>query len=266
MLSEPNKYTTVNPANKRPTKEKGFTIVELMIALVLTFIVTAGLYRTYVSFQVTFNSQDQLVEMQQNLRIGMNRLVSDMKMAGYDPRQTGNAGFLNEGGRVTSSNSANFQMDFYGGQLDSIDNDTDGVTDETDETAFGDFDFTDEGEHIYYYLADDSLGVRNLYRDDLNDASPPDPIVQNVEALEFIYVDLDSPDDKIAEVGGMIPDAELANIGAVEISMVIRTTNEDYSYTDNLEYTNLRKEVIFGPAGDNFRRKVLRAKITLRNN
>jgi type IV pilus assembly protein PilW len=266
LLSEPNKCIAVNPANRRPGGEKGFTIVELMIALVLTFIVTAGLYRTYVSFQVTFDAQSQLVEMQQNLRIGMNRLVSDMKMAGYDPRQTGQAGFKNEGSKVTSSTTANFKMDLFGGNEDGVDNDTDGITDEADETSYGDSDFDDKGEHIYYYLAEDSLGSQNLYRDDLTDSSPADPIVQNVEVLEFVYVDLDFPDAKIAEVDGMIPDAELPNIGAVEISLIIRTTNEDFSYTDNTSYKNLRDEEILAPQGDHYRRKLLRAKIILRNN
>ncbi len=266
MLSEPNKYIAVNPANRRPGGEKGFTILELMIALVLTFIVTAGLYRAYVSFQVTFDSQNQLVELQQNLRIGMNRLVSDIKMAGYDPRQTGQAGFVNEGSRFTSSTTANFKMDFFGGQFDGVDNDTDGTTDEADEAAFGDADFDDDGEQLYYYLADDSLGSQNLYRDDLTDLSAADPIVQNVEVLQFVYVDLDFPDGKIAEVGGMIPDAELANIGAVEISLIIKTSDEDFSYTDNTSYKNLRNEEILAPQGDHYRRKVLRAKIILRNN
>jgi len=62
---------------------KGFTIIELMVALVLSFILVGAVYGTFTSQQKAYTVQDQVAEAQQNARMAMNMLVRDMRMAGY---------------------------------------------------------------------------------------------------------------------------------------------------------------------------------------
>jgi prepilin-type N-terminal cleavage/methylation domain-containing protein len=62
---------------------KGMTLIELLVALGVSGILVAGVYRTFVSQQHTFTVQDQVVDMQQNLRLAINRMTRELRMAGF---------------------------------------------------------------------------------------------------------------------------------------------------------------------------------------
>ena len=64
-------------------KENGITLIELFIALVLSGLLTAALYRAFISQQRTYTAQDQVAEMQQNVRIAMGQMTKEIRMAGY---------------------------------------------------------------------------------------------------------------------------------------------------------------------------------------
>ncbi|MFC1863124.1 prepilin-type N-terminal cleavage/methylation domain-containing protein [Thermodesulfobacteriota bacterium] len=65
--------------------DKGFTLVELLIAMVITVIVMSAVYSVYYSQQKSYRTQQQVAMMQQNLRGAMIMLTKDIRMAGYDP-------------------------------------------------------------------------------------------------------------------------------------------------------------------------------------
>lgn len=62
--------------------ESGFTLSELLVAMVLVLIVLAGLYTFYVTNQKVYAIQDQLLETHQNLRIALELIVEDIQGAG----------------------------------------------------------------------------------------------------------------------------------------------------------------------------------------
>ncbi len=64
-------------------KENGITLIELLIALVLCSILTAALYRAFISQQKTYTVQDQVADMQQNARIALAQVTREIRMAGY---------------------------------------------------------------------------------------------------------------------------------------------------------------------------------------
>jgi prepilin-type N-terminal cleavage/methylation domain-containing protein len=74
---------TVKRDWKPVSSRRGFTIVELMVALVLSFILVGAIYGTFTSQQKAYTIQDQVAEAQQNARMAMNILVRDIRMAGY---------------------------------------------------------------------------------------------------------------------------------------------------------------------------------------
>jgi len=55
----------------------------LMIALVISSILIAALYRVFITQQKTYIVQEQVVDMQQNARVGINRMMSEVRMAGF---------------------------------------------------------------------------------------------------------------------------------------------------------------------------------------
>jgi len=64
-------------------KKSGVTLIELLIALVLSGILTAALYRICISHQKICTVQDQVADMQQNVRIAIGQMTREIRMAGY---------------------------------------------------------------------------------------------------------------------------------------------------------------------------------------
>src|SRR5207344_1818898 len=63
--------------------EQGFTLVELMVALVIAAILVVGINQMYQSSQNAYLAQDQMAELQQNARIGIEEMIREMRLAGY---------------------------------------------------------------------------------------------------------------------------------------------------------------------------------------
>ena len=64
--------------------QRGITLIELLVAFVICGIVVAGIYRVFVAQTRAYTVQDQVVEVQQNIRTAMEVLLRDVRMAGYD--------------------------------------------------------------------------------------------------------------------------------------------------------------------------------------
>ena len=63
--------------------EKGFSIIELLIVLAISGILTSALYQTFIGLQKTYAIQDQVVEVRQNVRYTIDRMTREIRMAGY---------------------------------------------------------------------------------------------------------------------------------------------------------------------------------------
>ncbi|MFC1889178.1 PilW family protein [Thermodesulfobacteriota bacterium] len=64
---------------------RGFTLLELLVALTLTSFVVVGLYNISVSQIGSFYLQDQLSETQQTVRAALDEISFQVRMAGYIP-------------------------------------------------------------------------------------------------------------------------------------------------------------------------------------
>jgi prepilin-type N-terminal cleavage/methylation domain-containing protein len=64
-------------------KSKGVTLIELLIALLISGIIIAGIYRTFIQQQKSYATQDQVADMQQNVRVAINRMMREIRMAGF---------------------------------------------------------------------------------------------------------------------------------------------------------------------------------------
>lgn len=64
--------------------EKGITLIELLVAMVIAAITMAGVYRVFVSQTKTYAIQDQVMEVQQSVRGAMEILLRDLRMTGFD--------------------------------------------------------------------------------------------------------------------------------------------------------------------------------------
>ena len=64
-------------------KNKGITLIELLVAFVISGLLVAALYRTFIGQQKTYVVQEQVVDMQQNMRAAINRMMTEIRMAGF---------------------------------------------------------------------------------------------------------------------------------------------------------------------------------------
>ncbi len=69
-------------------KQKGVTLIELLVALVICGVVIGAIYRLFIVQTRAYTVQDQVVEVQQNVRSGMEIMLRDLRMAGYDDDST----------------------------------------------------------------------------------------------------------------------------------------------------------------------------------
>lgn len=63
--------------------KRGVTLIELLIALVISAILVAGIYRVVISTQRSYVVQDQVVEIQQNVRGAINKMMREIRMVNF---------------------------------------------------------------------------------------------------------------------------------------------------------------------------------------
>lgn len=207
--------------------KSGFTLVELLIAMFISSLVIGAIYTTYEKQQKVYTAQDQVVDVQQNLRAGMNIMTREIRMAGYDSQGTGKYG-------ITTADAGTFSF--------TADVNNDGGSPGSGET--------------FQYSLYDSDG------DGTNDALRRTPggstLANNIYNLEFYYLLSDG-------TGTTTPSAsQLNSIRTVEISVLARAGRPDPDFTDTATYTT-PSGTVWGPFNDNYRRRILITNIKCRN-
>ena len=209
------------------TKQKGFTLVEILVAMVISGFVMTAIYATYQSQQRSYILQDEIAKMQQNLRAAMFMMTSELRMAGYDPTGGANAGIVS--GPATAG-IINF----------SIDVDGNGVI-----AAGG-------GENITYNLYT-ATGIQKLGR---KNPTNNQPVAENIVYLAFRYLDANNA-----------VTATLANIRSIEITMIGRTGRVESGYTNQIIYREKLGNAIagFSPPNNGYHHSILITQVKCRN-
>ncbi|MFQ5960969.1 MAG: PilW family protein [Candidatus Methylomirabilales bacterium] len=84
--------------------EGGFSLAEVLVAATIGTIVMLGLYLLYDVNQATFIRGEQQTDLQQNARIGMDRIVRELRLAGSDPSGVLTGGPAIPGGQANCTN------------------------------------------------------------------------------------------------------------------------------------------------------------------
>ena len=215
---------------------QGFTLVELLIAMVVALLALDAIYSTFLNQQKSYVMQEEIAAMSQNVRAAMFYMQREIRMAGCDPIGTANASIV-----TANATSINFTEDIVGNTPGS---DSDGATD-------------DPNENITYALSGNNL-VRNT-------GSGNQTIAQNIDAVDFVYLDGASPPNVLNPGGISVPAGSLNQIRSVEVTIVARTGRNTLASKNNKAYLNQQGMQILAPQNDNFSRKRLTFWIKCRN-
>jgi type IV pilus assembly protein PilW len=131
-----------------------FTLVELLVAMVVGMLLVASMYVLFRSSSEVYVSQEQMVDVRQDIRATLAMMTRDLRMAGLDPSRNATCS------GVTSANatSLRFQYDYDG----------DGVCER-------DFDyFYDAGNTVLKMQLSGSGGYQ--------------PVVYDISSVQFSYV------------------------------------------------------------------------------
>ena len=73
---------------KRWNKNRGLTLIEVLIALALSVIIFAALASFFIGQQRHYNVRTQVAAMQENTRTGLDFMGRELSMTGYNPTET----------------------------------------------------------------------------------------------------------------------------------------------------------------------------------
>jgi type IV pilus assembly protein PilW len=250
--------------NKTGSSNGGFTLVEVMIALLLSGLVLASVYSAFQSQQNSYTAQEQVSEMQQNVRIGLDMLARDIRLAGYNPAGGAGSGFVDNFNFNTTTVYTNATQIALTADLDG-DGAIDVVTQDVNNN--GSIDLADL-ERIAY-----RLNGTNLQRWTTG-AVPWQIVAEHVENIEFQYV-LANGTQTTAPTAAQLP-----NIRSIRISILVSTENPDLNFTNARTYLPASNDPYFtspanlsgtvwgpftGTATANFRRRLLTITVNCRN-
>ena len=203
---------------KSEQKENGFTFIEVMVSMVISSFVFAGIYGVYSIQQRSYTVQEQVSEMQQKGRAALDFMVRDIRMAAYNDPD----------GACTSTNSTNWSHWKAQSGIFSFDTCVPGNNNSIT-VEYGLYDaYTGSGMN-------DGL-VNDLYRS--VDGGNRQLVAEGLDAIEFLYIlDEDPANPGVYPTATSVTvAADIQRILSVRISLLMRSTYPDMKYTDEVQY------------------------------
>ncbi|MDA3789559.1 MAG: prepilin-type N-terminal cleavage/methylation domain-containing protein [Desulfobacula sp.] len=200
---------------------KGFTLVELLVAMAITVIISAAAISSFSGQQEDQLSQQQIVEMQQSMRGGLYITTLEIRMAGYDPYAMYNAGITNAGDG-SAGNPLTFSLVADDDGVDNINIDTNG--DGNVDSSDGNIDEEGELKIISFQLYD-------AYGDGDNDigmavgGGSNQVIAENIQNFLFTYLDSDG--------NALVAPTTISAIRAVQIDITAMPDTASIDHTTN---------------------------------
>ncbi len=179
-------FILCNALDPKSTSIRGFSLVELMIALAVASIVVAAVFSIHTVLARSYTTQNVAADIQQVVRAGIDFISEDIMMAGLD-----SAGSAGTGIEVATVNRIRFTLD---------------------RNMDGEFDGTNS-ERITYAFNPATNRLDQWFSDDDDCASSPDCeyLMDNVINASFVYQDADGN-----------PTVDLDDIRTVLISITVQ--------------------------------------------
>jgi prepilin-type N-terminal cleavage/methylation domain-containing protein len=170
---------------------RGFTLVEMVLALAISTIVLAAVYSVFTIANKNFTTQNAAANAQQNLRSAIRLMARDIRHAGLDP-----------------SGSDNFGITYASGSKIRFTIDSDPFNGDVDEANWEEITYDFQGNQV----------LQTLYETVTTSTADTAALIRNVTNLNFAYFDANNAD--LIDTGlspPRVPDDKLTDIRTVEI-------------------------------------------------
>ncbi|UCD86925.1 MAG: prepilin-type N-terminal cleavage/methylation domain-containing protein [Desulfobacterales bacterium] len=185
--------------------EKGFTLVEILVAIFASLIVLGAIAATFIIQDKSYDREDQIVDMQENVRAAMQILTAKLRMTGYDPTGSTGAGLV-----AADSDSIQFTMDLNGD---------------------GDILDTNPDEDITFALDTTDLQL----------TMDGQPVAENIPANGLVLTYFDSNDNQLTTP---LSAGDLAAVTRITIQLTARTQKPDPDYPGGYRTRTLTSDVV----------------------
>jgi type IV pilus assembly protein PilW len=225
----------------------GFSLVELLVAMAITAVVMAAVFKIYTTQQDSYVLQEQVAEMQQNGRTAKYVMTREIRMVGYDPI-TGEDGTITvPGDDITYSVSADKELL----RNDGANNQP--VVENVEAVGFAyAFDADDDGS------IDSSAGGNILWAIDSDLTDTDNRLDKYLDTNDDGIISIDD-DAAGADLASLVP---LDRIRAVRMWILARTGREDRAFADTITYVVANQRV---NANDGSRHHLLTTTVKCRN-
>jgi prepilin-type N-terminal cleavage/methylation domain-containing protein len=240
----------------------GFTLVELMIVVAITALVSTAAFGLYSAQERTYLRQQQLIEMNQDIRAFLYFLEKDIRIAGYDPtRHATDAGIRTLDSGITIAEPARIELiaDLGMRRDNPACNHNEGCDSMPDEEINQ---IPCDGcvaERMRYLLVNGA--VSKIFNDKRStDNLNPQVIIENVDHLEFLY----HLADGTAETA-YPQEYDRSRILSIDVSMLVHSRTSIKGYKNRSSYQPASGTVTWGPYNDNLQRILVVTNIKCRN-
>ena len=183
---------TQKPRKPSGASARGFSLIELMVAMAMASIVLVAIYSLHATLLKSYTSQNAAADVQEGMRAGIDFMAEDILIAGFNPMGTAGAG-------IVAADATSIHL--------TSDRNMNGVLD-TGALPHQDL------EEIRYFLSGSQL-IQELYGDNTTD----DVLVDNVTSLTFTYFDSAVPPNQLVPP---LNSTQLADIRTIALSMTVQ--------------------------------------------
>ena len=191
---------------------KGFTLVELLVAILASLVVLGAIAATFILQDRSYDHEAQVLDMQENVRAGMQVMTQQLRMTGYDPTGAAGAWLVAAG-----PDSIQVTMDLNGSGVIG-----DEITGEADEDITFALDATDM-----------QLTMDNQ------------PLAENIPPNGLAFTYFDSNDNELTPTGtpALLSATDLALVTRITIQLTARTQRPDPDYPGGYRTRTLTSDV-----------------------
>lgn len=193
----------INSLKNRLCSNSGFTLIELLVSMTISLVVLAAVAKSFTVQTRQNSAEEQVAQMQQNVRGALDLMVREIQMAKYDP-----AG--------TAFPAGTYGVTYSASQLEIKSDVADGNG--TISTASGSVE-----DIIYAFDSANLLITRKL-----GSSGTAEILADSVTSFTFAYYD--------ANGAAVTSSANSGSIRKITITIVARTAKPDPGYTVNGGY------------------------------